>query len=118
MRKVRADEFGHAPLKRAQRPQANRPVDWVWNRCEPLPVADVDKSASESGHAKAAREGLASSRLFGLVSLRPRRFLSALRHPCIVFRCAPPRRGICRQAAHPIRHIRDMFARRSAARAG
>ena len=46
-----------------------------------------------------------------LLSLRPRRFLSPLRHPCIVFRRAGPRRRICRQTAYRVRYkIADMHA--------
>jgi hypothetical protein len=51
------------------------------------------------------------SLLWLLLSLRPRRFLSPLRHPCIIFRRAGPRRCICRQAAYRVRYkIADMHA--------
>jgi hypothetical protein len=51
-------------------------------------------------------------RLLGLLllSLRPRRFLSAVSHPCIIFRRAAPRRCICRQATYRVRYkIADML---------
>jgi hypothetical protein len=47
-----------------------------------------------------------------LLSLRPRGFLSKLRHHLIVFRPAATRRCICWQAAHPMRHVRDPLAGR------
>ena len=56
--------------------------------------------------------------LFGLLSLRPRRFLSTFSHHLIIFRRAAARRCICRQAAHPMRHVRDAFAGSPTARAG
>jgi hypothetical protein len=71
-----------------------------------------------SARAKAAREGLAIIRLFGLLSLRPRCFLSALSHHRIVFGRAAPRRCISRQAAYPRRHVRDPLAGRSITHAG
>ena len=52
-----------------------------------------------------------------LLSLRPRGFLSSLRHHLIVFRCAAARRCICRQATHPMRHVRDPLAGRPIPRA-
>jgi hypothetical protein len=46
-----------------------------------------------------------------LLGLRSRCFLSALGHPCIVFRRAAARRGICRQATYRVRYkIADMHA--------
>jgi hypothetical protein len=53
-----------------------------------------------------------------LLSLDPRRFLSALRHHLIVFRRPAARRCIRWQAAHPMRHVRHTLARGSTARAG
>jgi hypothetical protein len=64
------------------------------------------------------RTALFSSKaLLLLLSLGPRCFLSALSHHLIVLRRPAARRCICRQAAHPMRHVRYMFARGSTARA-
>jgi len=41
-----------------------------------------------------------------LLSLRPRRFLSTLSHPRVIFWRTTARRCICRQSAHPMRDIR------------
>ena len=47
----------------------------------------------------------------------PRGLLRSLRHKLIVFRRTAARRCICRQTAHPVRHVRDMLAGRPTARA-
>ena len=52
--------------------------------------------------------------LFRLLGLRPRSFLSALGHPGIVFGRAAPRRHTGGLASHPVRHVRQMLARRLA----
>jgi hypothetical protein len=49
--------------------------------------------------------------LFGLLGLRPGGFLGARGHPCIVFGRAAPRRYSGRDATHPLRHVRQPFAR-------
>ncbi len=51
--------------------------------------------------------------LFRLIGLRPRSFVSTLRHIPIVFGRTTAQRSIVRQASHPVRHIGDMFARGS-----
>jgi hypothetical protein len=47
----------------------------------------------------------------GLIGFGPRRFLGACRHPGIVFGGTAPRRHTGRLATHPMRHVRQMFAR-------